>query len=96
MNSLENFFLIYLIAAPLLLAANGVWAYRDARARGRSGLLVCALVVGTFPLGVVLWIVARPQLLEESGPESESEPPLVESTFDPDDALKKRANAGLL
>jgi hypothetical protein len=96
MSPLENFYRICLLASPLLLAANGVWAYRDARRRGRSGLLVCFLVVGTFPIGVVFWLVARPGLLEDApviaGPERKP----AESGIDPDAALKERANAGLL
>jgi hypothetical protein len=96
MISLEHFYLCYLIAAPLLLAANGIWVYRDARARGRSGLLVGFLVLGTFPLGVVLWLLTRPRLPEESVARVVAEPETAECAVDPDRALKERANAGLL
>ena len=48
-------------------------------------MLVAMLVLWTFPLGLILWLVFRPS---EIGPPSSPE--------DPDHELKERANAGLL
>ena len=45
----------------VLYVCSVVWAYRDARRRGKSGLdvaLMVALLV--WPLGLLLWIVFRP------------------------------------
>lgn len=42
-----------------------VWLYRDAEARGRSGLLVALLVaLFAWPLGLLIWVVARPAVTE--------------------------------
>jgi hypothetical protein len=42
----------------------GRWAWRDAEARGKSGLAAAVLVVFvTFPLGLILWLALRPPLL---------------------------------
>ncbi len=76
-----------LIGSLLLWAANVIWAFRDARRRGRSGVLIAALVAGTFPLGVLLWLSARPDLADEEAGERDA---------DPDAAIKRRANAGQL
>jgi hypothetical protein len=90
-----------MVASSLLYLANGIWAFRDARSRGRSGVLISLLVLGTFPLGVALWLVARPRRLEEIDPASGEESPEPDDSpdanaLDPDAALKERANAGLL
>ena len=51
------FLLILMI--PLLTT---VWAYGDAEKRGKSGCLVAILVLFiTWPLGLILWIVFRPE-----------------------------------
>lgn len=83
--SLETFLPILLIAGVALLIANAVWGFRDGRRRGRSGTLVAMLVLWTFPLGVLLWLLFRPDIVE---PARRKE--------DPDYDLKRRANAGLL
>lgn len=38
------------------------WAYRDAKARGKSGFLVALLValLHPWPLGLIIWYVLRP------------------------------------
>jgi hypothetical protein len=38
------------------------WAYRDGKARGKSGVLVALLValLHPWPLGLVLWYIFRP------------------------------------
>lgn len=73
------------VAFLALFVGNGIWAFRDARSRGRSGFLVAMLVLVTFPAGVVLWLAFRP------GPVDETKIP-----NDPDHELKRRANAGTL
>ena len=83
--TLENFLPLFLIAGTTLMIANVVWGFRDGRRRGRSGILVAMLVLWTFPVGVLLWLLFRPDVVEE--------PELSE---DPDHELKRRANAGTL
>ena len=40
---------------------------RDAKRRGKSPVLVCLLILISFPLGVVLWLLFRPELLNGGG-----------------------------
>jgi len=41
---------------------SGVWAYVDARNRGKPPLFVALLVMFVaWPLGIVIWIVLRPE-----------------------------------
>jgi hypothetical protein len=84
MITLDKFLPVYMIAATVLVIANGVWAFRDARRRGRSGVLIGLLVLCTFPLGVILWLLVRLEIAAKRHPR------------DPDADIKKRANAGLL
>ena len=38
-----------------------VWAYRDAKARGKSGTLVALIVaLVQWPAGLIVWLVFRP------------------------------------
>ncbi len=93
------------MAAMVLWLANAVWAFRDARRRGRSGVLIGALVAFTFPLGAALWFFARPN--EAIAPGSDDAPDAelkrraneevgFKAGDDPDAELKRRANAGTL
>ena len=77
-----------MIAVTLLDFANAIWAFRDAKLRGRSGILISLLVFWSFPVGVILWLYLRPELLSER-------PPSRGST-DSDATIKAQANAGLL
>jgi hypothetical protein len=86
MITLQTFMPYYMISASVLMIANIVWAFRDARSRGRSGVLIALLVLWTFPLGVILWLIFRPPLSDDLQQEPSSS----------DDELKARANAGLL
>lgn len=43
-----------------LLIGSCRWAAGDATARGKSGCLVGLLVFFTWPLGLLLWLIARP------------------------------------
>lgn len=85
MITFEKAFPIFLIAGAALMVANVVWGFRDGRRRGRSGILVAMLVLWTFPVGVLLWLLFRPDIVEEPDPSE-----------DPDRELKRRANAGTL
>jgi hypothetical protein len=78
-------FLLLLLASAALIIANGVWGFVDGRRRGRSGILVAMLVMWTFPLGVLLWLLFRPDIIDEPDP-----------SLDPDLELKQRANQGRL
>jgi hypothetical protein len=43
-----------------------VWAVRDAAGRGKSGLLVAILVAFlNWPLGLVIWLLIRPDSLDD-------------------------------
>jgi len=88
MTSLQTFVPQYMFAVTILAFANAIWAFRDARLRGRSGILISLLVFGVFPLGVIVWLYLRPELL--------SERPLKKVSNDPDAEIKEQANAGLL
>jgi hypothetical protein len=87
MITLERFFPYYVIAGSILVIANVVWAFTDARRRGRSGILVSLMVLWTFPIGVILWLMFRPSIVENHSDEA---------VADLDAKLKERANAGLL
>jgi hypothetical protein len=85
MITLEKVLPLILLAGAVLMIANVVWGFRDGRRRGRSGILVAMLVLWTFPMGVLLWLLFRPEIVEEQEPSE-----------DPDHELKQRANAGTL
>jgi len=40
----------------------------DARNRGKSPLLVVLLVLISFPLGLIIWLLFRPEPIERDGP----------------------------
>ena len=80
LNMMAGVALIHVVAA----LACGFWAYGDADKRSRSGILWLLIVFCMFPFGAVLWLFSRPKL------------PMTPSSGDPDEALKKKANSGLL
>jgi hypothetical protein len=45
----------------LLYLGSIVWAAIDASARGRSGCLIGLLVLFTWPLGLLLYLLLRPE-----------------------------------
>ena len=48
-----------ILSVPLITS---IWAYGDAQRRGKSGCLVAILVLFlSWPLGLILWIVFRPE-----------------------------------
>ena len=60
----SGFGLITIIVGILLLIFWGwsvVWAYYDARRRGKTGWLVALMVLlMIWPIGLVLWLLLRP------------------------------------
>lgn len=58
--------LFAIVLVPLYLASI-LWAFGNARARGKSGCLVAILVAFlSWPLGLVAWVVFRPDELTEN------------------------------
>lgn len=60
---------VALVCGTLILAltvASVVWAYRDAEARGRSGLLVGVLVLVGGLVGLAVWLLIRPPLVDDA------------------------------
>jgi hypothetical protein len=47
------------------------WAARDAMERGKSGFLVGLLVFFTWPIGLLFWLVARPDAKAPLKPRTE-------------------------
>jgi hypothetical protein len=92
---LLKFYYVGLAAFVVLWVANVIWAFRDARSRGRSGVLVALLVMWSFPIGMLLWMLFRPERLE-AAKASEPLPEAGTPAGDPDATLKARANAGQL
>ena len=45
-----------------VLVHSSLWAARDASQRGKSGWLVGLLVFLTWPIGLLFWLVARPNV----------------------------------
>jgi hypothetical protein len=65
MNPLTLNAAIFLLVAFgfVLWIASMVWVYRDAVARGKSGLLIAFLTtIIAWPWGVLIWLAARPHL----------------------------------
>jgi len=56
-------FVLIVLAVVALWIYSVVWAVGDARSRGKSGFLVGLLVflVHPWPLGLILWLVFRPE-----------------------------------
>ena len=48
------------MAALAFVIVIGAWAYRDAEARGARGWAVALLVIATCPIGLFVWMLARP------------------------------------
>jgi hypothetical protein len=55
---------VYLICGLLIVSLlYSIWSCAiDARRRGRSPVLVAALVIFLFPFGLFIWLIARPRL----------------------------------
>lgn len=52
----------YLYPALLIISFiwSLVWVYRDAYQRGKSGLVIVLLAALSWPIGLLLWMAARP------------------------------------
>lgn len=64
-------FVEILVICGLLLATliYSIWACTsDAKRRGKSPLLVAALVILFFPLGLIIWLLVRPPISETPKP----------------------------
>ena len=60
------------LAAFLSVLGSIVWVCGlDARRRGKSPFLVCLLVFVSFPLGLILWLLFRPEPLNGRRQEQE-------------------------
>ncbi len=60
MNGLFGLF-IFLFAAFIIFYPP-IWAYGDAEKRGKSGCLVALLVfLLAFPVGLIIWLIIRPE-----------------------------------
>jgi hypothetical protein len=88
MISLQTLMPYFTIAGTVLVIANVIWAYKDAKERGSSGILIALLVLWMFPLGVILWLIFRPGIVSDLAQQ--------EIGADADADIKERANAGLL
>jgi uncharacterized membrane protein len=59
---MDNFGLFFAFAIPLaFLTLLILWTATDAIKRGKSPLLVCLLVILSFPVGLVAWLIFRPE-----------------------------------
>jgi len=55
-------FPVILLCVLSLLAVLMGFAWLDARKRGKSPVLVTLLVISTFPVGLIAWLLFRPEL----------------------------------
>lgn len=59
--------LIFFAAVVAILVLFGIairMCWKDARQRGKLPFLVCAIVIFFFPLGLIAWLLFRPETLE--------------------------------
>ena len=68
MDTMGNFSLVFVGGVFLLLFAFTMQrTAHDARSRGKSPLLVCLLVLISFPLGLIIWLLFRPARVGTAG-----------------------------
>ena len=61
---MEYFGLFLALGIPLaFLTLLTLWTANDARERGKSPVLVCLLVLLSFPFGLVAWLAFRPETM---------------------------------
>ena len=59
-GSVELFIIMVIVVCLPLTSA--IWAYNDAKSRGKSGLLVALFVLFiAWPLGLLGWLIFRPR-----------------------------------
>jgi len=63
----------------------GIWVYKDAEKRGKSGALWLIIVWFTFPIGLIIWLVVRPPIGSKKEASSERRCPNCGRII-PDDA----------
>jgi len=51
---------LFFIGVFLFYIASVIWCTLDAQRRGKSGCLVFILVAFFWPIGLIIWLVARP------------------------------------
>jgi hypothetical protein len=62
-GSIMGMFIMFCFMLPMFIVYiwSVVWAYKDAVARGKSGILVALLVFFvSWPAGLLIWLVFRP------------------------------------
>ena len=63
--------LIHVLCVLLILGILAIFlrlCFKDAQRRGKPPLLVCLVVLCTFPLGLLLWLLFRPDAVAGSSP----------------------------
>lgn len=58
----QDALLLGLVVSVAGLLALSRYVLEDARRRGHTPVLVLALVLGCFPVGLILWLVTRPPM----------------------------------
>ena len=56
-----------LVSLIIVVAWSARIAAIDARRRGKSPLLVCLMVIFFFPIGVIAWLLFRPDPIDPDG-----------------------------
>lgn len=56
----------------VLVAWSVLWATGDANVRGKPGCLIGILVLLTWPIGIALWLIARPDRIDPRNPTPQS------------------------
>jgi hypothetical protein len=77
MGGFMLFFLIFAVVLFGLQIYSCIWAGSDAERRGKSGVLIGLLVFFTWPLGLLIWVVARPERQLPPPPPASPPPPPV-------------------
>ena len=67
-GSMMGMFIMLCVMLPVFIIFiwSVIWAYKDANARGKSGILVALLVFFlSWPAGLIIWLVFRPDKVGE-------------------------------
>lgn len=72
--TLLHFPIVFIVLACFFYGVHRaeVWAERDALRRGRSPTFVKYAVILFFPIGLIFWLVFRPDILDENSSSSRS------------------------
>ncbi|MCC6152518.1 MAG: hypothetical protein IT367_02100 [Candidatus Hydrogenedentes bacterium] len=53
--------LLFSLLVFVIYIGSVIWAFADARSRGKSGILVALLVlILVWPVGLIIWLLIRP------------------------------------